>query len=734
MLDWVKGLPSELAYGVVTAAALGAGGWLYTRVRGKHGEDHPPQTHNEYHGTVVNVAELHELHLTEAPPPPIPRDLPLAPLGFVNRERDLERLDAVLARAETAPGPVVAVVGGMRGVGKSAIGSQWANQIRKQFSDGDLFADFSRRRNAGKVVGADVLGDFLRDLGTPEVAIPVSLGEKQKLFRRLTAERKMLMLLDDVEFDAQVLDVLPAGAGSVVVVTTSKPLEELLRTGARRFTLKPLEPNDAYHLLAEMAEEERLEADPEATDEVIGVCAGLPIALCVCGARLAAQPGRSVSWLAERIASAPSPLAELSPTGAFETEAVFEFAYSDLPAPAQLLYRRFGLLAELEFTPVVAAALTGIPVEDAIQELESLHATHLLDMPAEDRYRAHELVGQHMAARAETDDSGEEREAATRRLVNWYRAALRRADRAVVGDRLRLSDSVTAEAEGLPSMSDPAAVFSWYEQERRNVMAVLRAAAEREWDDYVWQFAEALWPLCASHKRFPEWIESHEAAIAAALRLGDPTVEARMRSQLARAFAEQGRFQLAEEEMEASRIAVARSDNAMLKASVVEFGGVCLLRAGKTADALRAFEEARSMFAVCGSSRGTALQDYHLGWTLVLAKRYEAALDPLDRARPVMEGVPDAISVGRILVRKGEALGHLHRGDEAQETLDEAVATLESVGIWYERAEAYEAMAEIAVASHEPDLARNRLQQAYRIYREFGHPRADDLLSELGGG
>jgi tetratricopeptide (TPR) repeat protein len=729
MVDWLQSLPSELAYGVITAGAVAAGAWLFARLRrgGIRGDDSPPQVQ----GALVAIDTVHELYLGGPVEKPVPRDLPLAPIGFVNRKHDLARLDAVLERADKSPGPVVAVLDGMHGVGKSAVGSYWANTMRQRFSGGDLFADFSKRRNAGSVAAEDILGDFLRDLGTPDVAIPVSLADKKKLFRRLTAERRLLVLLDDVDQPAQALNLLPAGAGSLVVVTTTHPLEELLREGARKITITPLDREDAFLLLADMAGKERLKAEAEATEALIGACGGLPVALCVCGARMVAQDGRSVSWLARKVAEAPRPLQELSPAGAFETEAIFQFAYDDLPQQQRLLYRRLGLLPELEFTPPVAAALAGSSREAAAIQLDALHGTHLLDMPGEDRYRAHELVGQHMAARAEIDEADDDREAAVRRLVDWCYGALRAADRAVVEDRLRLSDSVLVEAPDIPSLDAAADAFAWYERERRNVMTLLRVAAERRWDDRVWQFAEALWPLCASHKRFPEWIESHEAAIAASLRLEDPAVEARMRSQLARAFAEKGEHARAEEEMRASRVAVHRCENEMLKASVVEFGGVCLLRAGRPLPAQEAFEEARSMFASCRSTRGTALQDYHLGWTLVLAKQFGDSLSPLERALEVMEAVPDPINVGRILVRKGEALAHLDRRREAETALEEGVAVLDTAGIWYERAEAYEALSGIARQCREPDLARARLQQAYRIYREFGHPRADELLLEL---
>ena len=44
----------------------------------------------------------------------------------------------------------------------------------------------------------------------------------------------------------------------------------------------------------------------------------------------------------------------------------------------------------------------------------------------------------------------------------------------------------------------------------------------------------------------------------------------------------------------------------------------------------------------------------------------------------------------------------------------------------------FETLAAIAEGSSDQELARAHWQQAYRLYRQFGHPRADELLARLG--
>jgi tetratricopeptide (TPR) repeat protein len=734
MEHWLDSLPSEVAYGVITAALIALAAWTYSRLRPSR-PDIPSEErgNNFFNQPTIMVETIEELHLhpAKSSSPPTPTYLPRGPLRFFNRKSDLADLDEVLEKSRDSPGPTVAVINGMHGVGKSAIGIHWARQKRDLFPGGSLFGDLSKRRHGGKVEPSDVLGEFLEELGTPEMAIPSDLAGKQKLFERRTSNRRLLMVLDDVDHAAQALPLLPAGAGSLVLVTTNFQLDELFREGAMPLPLRPLDRDMSFETLAEMAGKDRLDGEPIAVNALIKVCGGLPVALCVCGGSLAAHPERTVSAIADEIANAPRLLRALSPAGEYEAEAVFDFAYRDLPANGRLVYRRLGLSPGVDFTPSSVAALADISTGEAGKALDLLLSAHLLDAPKPGRHRPHELVREHMQASAEAEEESNTRVDALRRMVDWYYASLQVADRAVFEDRLRLSDLASVEARGVPQIESEASAFDWYDSERRNVMAVLRAAFEHEWDDRVWQIAETLWPLAANRKRFSEWIESHELAIRSAKRHEDRAVEARMRSQLARAFSERGEAGRASEEMADARAAVDACDNEMLKASVTEFGGVCQLEAGDTSLALESFRQARSIFESCGSERGQAIQDYHIGWALVRGGDPKSALQPLAAGQATMERIEDKLTLGRILLRRGEALAHLGRHSPARAELAKAIDTLKDIDIWFERAQAHERLSEVAEAESDPSQARAQLQSAYRIYREFGHPRADQLLIAL---
>jgi tetratricopeptide (TPR) repeat protein len=571
--------------------------------------------HNVVEGDVSGI--VFQIGSINLPSPAVekrtPRRIPSGPMRLVNRDDELDLLDQLLDQAETAPGPMVAVLSGMHGVGKSAVGNYWSTRVRDRFEGGDLFGDLSKRRRRGGVDVGDVLGEFIRQLGTGDVAIPPTLQDRTAMFRDLTASRRLLILLDDVGDAALVKPLLPAGAGSVVVVTSNSHLEELLYDGAELVPLEPLRPPTAMRLLSGMAGRERLGREPEAAERLVELCGGLPVALCVCGATLKVHRNRAIASFVTEIEEESKRLGGLSGKGEASIEGVLDFAYSDLDATEVLIYRRLGLHPGPDFGPVQASVLAAVPVDLATASLDLLVDRHLVEPSREERNSFHDLVRIHARACAEQDDSEAEREAAIRRLVDWYYAALRKADRVLTADRLRLAEELPIPAASLPEFADRAEVFAWLDQERANVLAVFRAAVAREWDDRIWQMAEALWLFFYNRKPFSDWIEVLSAAIESAQRRDDAAVEAGMRSQLARAHMDLRQRDLADRELTRSEEVVARSGHEKLAASIREFRGAFYEKYGHYDEAVEEFEGARRAFEELGEERGVAIQVYRLG-------------------------------------------------------------------------------------------------------------------------
>ena len=688
-------------------------------------------------GTVIQARDIRELHIHagERNQPPVPRHLPRSLPRLVNRLEELRRLDELAANAAAGPGPFVAILSGMPGVGKSAVGRYWTNRVRRTFVDGDLFGDLSSRGGGGPIPVEEVLGDFLRLLGTADMAIPASLADRADLYRSLTASKRLLVMLDDVEYPAQVSPLIPTGPGSAVVVTSHSDLKELLVSeGATLIHVEQFDKGASRELVAGMTDPTRLDAEPEATADLVEICDGLPLALAICGARLAAHHRWHVADLVQQLTDEGSRLRGLALESGPSVEAIFDLAYDDLDTDHQLVYRRVALHPGPDFTVTMAAVLTGRRPSEVDRLLDDLTDAHLVEAEYGGRFRLHDLVRLHAAQCAIIDDGSETIDAATEELVNWYHRALCDADRAVTPSRLRLGGQPPDPGQPTPAFESPESAFSWFEEERANLVAVVRTAHDQELHVATWQMVEALWPLYFNRKHYAEWIQTNRDAADSAERCHDTGAEARIRIQLARAHIELREFEAAHRELRLAEIKADLSGHRQLQASVREFVGICYLHEEDFDNALTALNESRDMCAAINAHRGVALQDYHIGWALVLSGQAPLAFEPLKRAIDALRDLGDEITSSRALLRLSEAARATGDFGRAREALSESLAITSTLGLRLEEAQAHEGLAAIAAATGRPEDARTNVLRAYAIYRDIGHPRALDLVSGSGVG
>jgi hypothetical protein len=172
---------------------------------------------------------------------------------------------------------------------------------------------------------------------------------------------------------AQVRPLLPASADSVVIVTSRSGLAGLrVGTGAEVVEVRPLADAAALDLLRFTLGATRAEKEPGAARQLAEMCGGLPLALAVVGARLAARPRFSVATVVDELTDERRRLARLAIAGDLSVEAVFDVSYLDLPGPVAQLYRAVGLHPGPEFGRGVAAAAVGVDETQADEWLAVL--------------------------------------------------------------------------------------------------------------------------------------------------------------------------------------------------------------------------------------------------------------------------------------------------------------------------------------------------------------------------
>ncbi|MGW6286278.1 BTAD domain-containing putative transcriptional regulator [Streptomyces sp. NPDC055107] len=321
---------------------------------------------------------------------PLPRQLPPAPTLFVGRGAEQTRIGAVLVPGD---GPVVVAVHGPGGFGKSALALRAAHAVAHRYPDGQLYADLqgaSARTRA--LAPAEVLGRFLRALGVDRSRIPAGSAEAAALYQSLLAERRVLIVLDNVAGSGQVRALLPAGRGCGALVTGRAMLSAL---DAEQIALSKLCPAASVAMLTLQAGEERAAAEPEALNAIARECGGHALALRIVGARLAARPDLPVSCLAQRLARPR--LAEWT-AGDLDLRACFAAGYDKLTDPAAA--RAFRILGRLHPGGMhlkSAAVWLGSDMASAEAALDELVAARLLESLGHGHFRMHRLLRRYAA-------------------------------------------------------------------------------------------------------------------------------------------------------------------------------------------------------------------------------------------------------------------------------------------------------------------------------------------------
>jgi DNA-binding SARP family transcriptional activator len=306
----------------------------------------------------------------------IPAQLPFCIRDFTGRAREVAYGCHVLRSEQRPPGRnslAVLKIVGKPGVGKTTLAVQIAHRLRHEFPDGQLFVNL-RGMDVHPRDPARVLGRFLRTLGMAATDLPGTVEERHEHFLTLTADRRILVVLDNCADEAQVRPLLPGSAGCGVIMTSRRSLAAL--EGACHLVVEPFGSEEAAELLSRIADSNQPAHDAQGTAEVVRLCGYLPLAIRIAGSKLTVRPSWTLRGLADRLQT--SLLDELT-IGDLGMRASIAPSYESLGPAARTAFRRLGLLNSSEFDRWTCAAVTGEGITRAEQLLDHLAQQHLLE-------------------------------------------------------------------------------------------------------------------------------------------------------------------------------------------------------------------------------------------------------------------------------------------------------------------------------------------------------------------
>lgn len=343
-----------------------------------------------------------------------------------------EELTDLLRHAQ--PGAVAFhSISGMGGVGKSLLALHAARELARLYPSAQLYVNMGAHSGRPPVPPAAALTSLLQSLGIPARSVPRDLDALTTLWRSLLADRRAVVILDDVADAAQVWPLLPGKSSSLVLLTSRRRLTGI--PGLRQIFLDVLPQKDAESLFRRLVGAGR-EYDPADVAELVRLADKLPLAVELLAGRLSSHPTWTAGHLVERMSQRQGRLAEIR-NGTSELAVAFALSYDTLPPDQQRVFR----LLSLHWTPVfgshATAALTGLPLARTERLLEQLLDARLLQEPVADRYTMHDLVGAY-AHSLMSAEPGPDREEAQDRLAMFYLHAVDRGDRLLNRHRPRL--------------------------------------------------------------------------------------------------------------------------------------------------------------------------------------------------------------------------------------------------------------------------------------------------------
>ncbi|WP_280688687.1 MULTISPECIES: tetratricopeptide repeat protein [unclassified Kitasatospora] len=538
--------------------------------------------------------------------------------NFTGRESELQAVGAGATSPCQAPPVGITTITGKPGVGKTSLAVHIAYSARSAYADGDLYMDL-RGLDTEPASPEEVMGRFIRALGSPEEDIPTDPQLRADAYRSALADRPLVIVLDNVSDEGQVRPLLPPGNRAFMLVTSRNPLRGL--QGVTRIDLDIFPVATSLDFLAQIVGEDHVFGDVPSSQRVVDACGHLPLALRIVANRLASTRGMRMADWASALEDERHRLSALK-AGDLEIRAAFNLSYRRLGKPAKRAFKRLSLVPGEDFGAGLCSALMDCTAGEAQELLDKLLDTSLIESAASyGRYRFHDLIKSFSRGKF-LKDSGKKGEAPTRRMLAWLGNSAARAHFAVTG---KLESAGKPSGHTAPIDSKESA-HRWADDELPNATAAIAIHLGRKSAEHAALLALHLYAVCETLGRWQAWEEVSSRGFDAAEAL---------RNDGYKAFFLFARANLARSRREfPAALAIARdayelataSKNPLAVAPAANILGCLLLDCGAPAEEINPYlQQSLDLYEQQGNEHGVSTVIYNLGTINRASGKYREA-------------------------------------------------------------------------------------------------------------
>jgi tetratricopeptide (TPR) repeat protein len=710
-----------------------------------------------------------------------PVRLPADVAGFSGRAALLEGLRAWLAPSAGQASPVVSVVAGMPGAGKTALAIRASHQAQEAgwFPGGIVFEDLRGfSTDDESVEHGTAAARLLGALGARQQDVPLTAPERalalQALLNRLRSQqRPVLIVLDNAAAAGQVRPLLPGSPHRMIITSRHS-----LSVEARQFEVPPLSPDEALDLLDSALQgrhpgDDRIAREPEDARDLARLCGHLPLALQIVAALLSDEQDLTIADQACELADVRTRLERLHRDDLAVRAAIdLSYEHGHLTPEQARAFRLLAVIPGPDASTLAAAAMLGLAEDDARSLLRGLLRAHLLDKHTRNRWMMHDLIRIYAGERAADRAADDQPEAALDRLHAYYRKSAHAA-----GLWLRLPRAAIQKAQ--PERFDSRdRALAWLDDEAPSLVAAISAAhASGRWID-AHSIASRLGDYFEDRYRFDDWIATGSLDLQAAEHIGGEEKFAAAVN-LGRAYRLAGQHDQSVSHLQQA-LDMAPDDRS--RSPVLHDLGLAYFRLGKFGKAGRLHRIDLDICCRLGDGRGAAQAAVALGDALRGQRRFSEAAETLELAIGMLQhleergfGDPVALmnarqnlaltyldadpghTAARIIWQlcAALALARDHGNDHARAVIylnlsaayrskcavtygssslkwaQHALQLLRDLGDHEGEGRALISIGQACVLAGDISAARLHLNQAREIFREIGARASSGLVSEL---
>jgi DNA-binding SARP family transcriptional activator/tetratricopeptide (TPR) repeat protein len=686
--------------------------------------------------------------LSKRTSPTVPMQLPATIGSFTGRTQELANLDRCVSASprtstsDTAPDtcparqgavPIITICGSA-GIGKTTLAAHWAHRVEHQFPDGQLYVNLRGFDPNGQAVepGAAIRG-FLDAFGIPGDAIPPGLDAQIALFRGLLAGKRILVVLDNARDVEQVRPLLPVSPGCLAIVTSRNRLTPLVVTeGAHPLTLDVLTADEARGLLIHRLGVKRIDAEPDAVDEIIARCAQLPLALAIVAARAATHPNFTLTAVAAELHEGAYGLDALDGgDAATDVRSVFSGSYQTLSAGAARMFRLLSLHPGPDIGASAAASLAGLPYSESRARLAELTRAHLVTEHAPGRYTFHDLLRGYAAEQSNRHDDPNTRRTAVQRVLDYYLHTASRAQ-LLISPHWDSIDLAPTQPGAVPEMLNTKdAALDWFTAERQVLLAAVERAAETGFDTHAWQLPWLLSSFLFRQARWPELVAVQRTALRIARCVGNQAGQANALKDLGLAACRSGQLDDADTLLrQALRV---HADLGHLTGQAHTH--LCLSELASTqncpADVLTHARKALDLFRAAGNTAGQAMARNGIGYGYALLSDQRQAIAQCTQALTLLQEIGEY----QAAADTWDSLGYAYRGlakyDQSADCYQHAINLYRELGAPYFEGGALVELGNTYEAAGRLHNARAAWQEALDIFDRLAVPDTDEVHAKL---